>query len=181
MRLVLVRRQWIVPVMFILALITAAVAGWQATDGSRRPAPAPPPAAPAAGIVQDRAAAAGDAFYVDCRLDRERSRGRQVEYLREIINDTKAAAEERKEAQNELLRITREIERETSTENILRARGFPDVAVLFQGRTVTVVLPQSLNADERTSVITLVARGTGVAPEDVMVIDRAGEGTGTPR
>lgn len=177
MRLVLLRRQWIVPMMFICVLVAAAVAGWQATDEPRKAAPAPPVSAPAAGIVEDRTAS-GDGFYVDCRLDRERSRGRQVEYLRAIINDPKAAAEERKEAQNELLRITREIERETSTENILRARGFPDAAVLFQGRVVTVVLPQRLNADERTSVVTLVARGTGVAPEDVMIIDRSGDATG---
>lgn len=179
MRLMLLRRQWIVPMMFVFALVTAAVAGWRATDEPQPSVPAPPPAAPAAGIVEDRATTDGDAFYVDCRLDREQSRGRQVEYLRAIINDPKAAAEERKEAQSELLRITREIERETSTENVLRARGFYDAAVLFQGRAVTVILPQRLNAEERTSVITLVARGTGVAPDEVMIIDRAGEATGT--
>lgn len=178
MRLILMPRRWVVPLLLIVALAAAAPAVWRAVGGPREAVAPTPPQDLVSEFVEDRAVApGGESFYVDCRVDRERSRGRQVEYLRTIIDDPNAANEERRRAQSELLRITREIERETSTENILRARGFVGAAVIFQGRAVTVVVPRVLNLEERNSVTNLVARGTGVSCEEIMIIDLADETT----
>ncbi|MDA8097445.1 MAG: SpoIIIAH-like family protein [Clostridia bacterium] len=115
----------------------------------------------------------GDDYYVEYRLERERSRGRQVELLHSIINDLNASPEARQGAQQRLLEITLKMDREVSVENILRAKGLNDVVVFFQDDdTVTVVVPALTTPEQGTTVINLVARATSIVPEKIMVIAR---------
>jgi stage III sporulation protein AH len=114
-------------------------------------------------------------FFVEYRLEREMSRGRQVELLQSVAQDANADETRRAAAQERLLQITRDLERELGLENILRAKGFRDVVVFFQGDVVTVIVSQPLSEEQTTSIINLVARGAGVLFEDVMVIGYAAE------
>ncbi len=116
-----------------------------------------------------------DDYYVEYRLERERSRGRQVELLRSIIEDPKAGPEARQNAQDRLLQISLELDREVSVENILRAKGLPDAVVFFQNEMVTVVVPHPVTPEQGTTVVNLVARATGIVPENIMVIARGDE------
>lgn len=118
-----------------------------------------------------------DDYYVEYRLERERSRGKQVELLYSIVNDLNASPEARQSAQQRLLDITLKIDREVSVENILRAKGLNDVVVFFQDDdAVTVVVPELSTAEQGTTVINLVARATSILPEKIMVIAR-GDGS----
>ncbi|MDP3044889.1 MAG: SpoIIIAH-like family protein [Bacillota bacterium] len=118
-----------------------------------------------------------DDYYVEYRLERERSRGKQVELLYSIINDLNASPEARQSAQQRLLDITLKIDREVSVENILRAKGLNDVVVFFQDDdAVTVVVPELSTAEQGATVINLVARATSILPEKIMVIAR-GDGS----
>lgn len=109
-------------------------------------------------------------FFVEYRLEREMSRGRQIELLKAVAQDPGADETQRAAAQERLLQITRDLERETSLENILRAKGFRDAVVFFQENRATVVVPDLTSEEQATSIINLAVRGAGITPEDVMVI-----------
>jgi len=114
-------------------------------------------------------------FFVEYRLEREMSRGRQVELLKTVAQDPGADETQRAAAQERLLQITRDLERETSLENILRAKGFRDAVVFFQEKRATVVVPDLTSEEQAHGIINLAARGAGIMPEDVMVIGHPGE------
>lgn len=113
-------------------------------------------------------------FFVDYRLERERTRGQRVEWLREVINNANSAGETRQKAQEHLLAISRSMEKEVELENMIKAKGFKDAAVLVDERSVTVIVEsERLAAGDSASIKELVSRGTGVDPQNVVIITRS--------
>ena len=110
-------------------------------------------------------------FFVNCRLDRERARGQRVEWLREVINSTGSGGETRQKAQEHLLVISQSVQKEVELENLIRARGFKDAAVLVDERSVTVVVAaDSFAAEERARIADMVTRSTGVDSRKILII-----------
>ncbi|SHJ10049.1 SpoIIIAH-like family protein [Desulfofundulus thermosubterraneus] len=175
---------------FLLGLLglTLLVLGWQGAPGQMKrqddgaPVSAnnmPAAQGTAAGTVPESprqvqdVSRDGAAFFVEYRLDRERTRGQQLELLREIINNPQAAAETRRTAQERLLAISQSMAREVEVENLLRAKGFKDAAVSLDDRGATVVVQAArISPEEATRIAELVSRGTGVAEQDVVIIPR---------
>jgi|Deesub1362A_J573_1020465.scaffolds.fasta_scaffold00425_31 stage III sporulation protein AH len=114
-------------------------------------------------------------FFVEYRLEREMTRGRQVELLQAVAQDPNADEAKRAAAQERLLQITRDLGREMGLESILRAKGFRDAVVFFQNDLVIVIVPEPFSEAETAEIINLVARGAGVKFENVMVIGHAAE------
>ncbi|MBE0466255.1 MAG: SpoIIIAH-like family protein [Candidatus Desulforudis sp.] len=137
----------------------------------------PEPGEPAIQALQahEPLVSAREDFFVEYRLERDMSRGRQVELLQSVARDAGTGEAQRAAAQERLVQITRDLEREMGLENILRAKGFRDAVVFFQEDLVTVIVPQPLSEEQATGVINLVARGAGASPENVMVIGHAPE------
>ncbi|MBO8128481.1 MAG: SpoIIIAH-like family protein [Peptococcaceae bacterium] len=109
-------------------------------------------------------------FFVEYRMERERARDRQVEYLQEIIEDPQAGDDARARAQNRLLEISEIIEKEVKLENILRAKGFKDAIVFLENNAITVVVPETLSMEQETSIINLVAHVSDLLPENIIII-----------
>ncbi|OPZ72587.1 MAG: Stage III sporulation protein AH [Firmicutes bacterium ADurb.Bin456] len=115
-------------------------------------------------------------FFVDYRLERSRMRGQRVEWLREVINNINSSDDTRQKAQDHLMAISRSMEKETELENLIRAKGFKDAAVLVDDRSVTAIIESNrLTAEELSSIAGLVSRSTGVEPQNVVVIPRGVE------
>lgn len=176
----------------VLALVLALVlAVWSGAGPGLPPAAQDPAGVPAGTVAGDQppaeeeaapgavavaGAAVGDSpaqeYYVECRLERERARGKQVELLRAIVADPQSGSEARQNAQARLLEISLELEREVNVENILRAKGLSDAAVFFQNEMVTVVAPHPMAPEQSATVVNLVARATGMLPENILIITR---------
>ncbi|MFZ5898568.1 MAG: SpoIIIAH-like family protein [Bacillota bacterium] len=167
MHLLLVRKGLLSVIIAGLAIVFC-LAFWR-LGAAESDAPAVPVTVPVTVDDRDTLPAEKD-FFVEYRMERERSRSRQVELLKDITSDPNAGQEAREKAQARLLEISRDMEREVSIENILRARGFGDAVVFFQGEMVTVVLPCRLTEEQTASVINIVSRGASAASENVMVI-----------
>lgn len=113
----------------------------------------------------------GGEFFVEYRMERDRVRGQQVEFYREIINNPNSSSDARQLAQNRLLVVSQNIEREMKLENLIRAKGYKDAAVFLQDKTVTaIVQARSLTEKEIAEIAAIVARGTGVDEQNVFVM-----------
>lgn len=124
--------------------------------------------------IKAKAVRDGSDFFVEYRLDRERTRGQRVEWLREVINNANSAVETRQKAQEHLMAISRSMEKEVELESLIRAKGFKDAAVLVDDRTVTVVIAATgLSNEEAQRITDLVARGTGVEAQNVVIIPKS--------
>ncbi len=118
----------------------------------------------------------GEDFFVEYRLERERTRGQQVEWLREVINNADSATETRQKAQEHLMAISHFMTKEVELENLIRAKGYKDAAVLVDERAVTVIVAaDGMSSAETTGIADLVSRGTGVEAQKVVIITRQEE------
>lgn len=112
-------------------------------------------------------------FFVEYRLERDRTRGQRIEWLREVINNADSAGETRQKAQELLLAISSKMEKEIELESLLRAKGFKDAAVIADERAVTVVVTaDKLSAGESAEINSLVYRKTGVDAQNIVIIPK---------
>ena len=113
-------------------------------------------------------------FFVEYRLQREKMRGQRVEILREIINNQASSADSRQKAQEQLLVISSNINKETEVENLIRAKGFKDCVVFVQNQAVTVIVQaEKISSEEATRIADIVSRSTGISLQNVVTIPKA--------
>ena len=113
-------------------------------------------------------------YFVENRLQREKMRGQRVELLREIINNPSSAADTRQKAQDQLLVISSNINKETEAENLIRAKGFKDCAVFLQNQSVTVIVQaEKISPEEAAKISDIVARSTGISLQNIVIIPKA--------
>jgi stage III sporulation protein AH len=112
-------------------------------------------------------------FFVEYRLERERSRGQQVEIAREIINNTNSDPEIRKKAQEQMYIISNNLQKELEVESLIKAKGYQDSVVFLEGKTVTVVIQaKDLNQEDAIKITDLVSRSTQVQPQNIVIIPK---------
>ncbi len=118
--------------------------------------------------------ASGEAdLFVEFRLEREQARSRQLDLLREILDNTNVDGAARSEAMTLWLEITKNIAAEIDLENLIRAKGFTDaVAVLGDGRATIMVKAASLTREEVVRVADLAVRVAGLSYDDITVMAR---------
>lgn len=112
-------------------------------------------------------------FFVEYRLERDRTRSQRIDMLRETVNNPNSPSEIRKEANQELMSVFRIIEKEMELENLIRAEGYKDAVVYLQEAektaTVTVHTP-SLAPENREKLVSLINRVTGLQRENIQFI-----------
>ncbi len=104
------------------------------------------------------------------KLQKEQTRARNKETLLDIINNGSISEEQKADAINGMIALTDMAEKETAAEILLEAKGFSDVVVSISGSTVDVVVnASSLTDAQRAQIEDIVARKTGIAPENIVI------------
>ena len=112
-------------------------------------------------------------FFVEYRMERERVRGRQVELLEGIINNPDSTDDMRREAQQRLMQVTENMERELHLENLIKAKGYSEAALFIQPGSATVILKKaSISEQDATRIADLVSRVTGYDLNDIVIIPK---------
>lgn len=111
-------------------------------------------------------------FFVEYRLERDRTRSQRIDMLRETVNNPNLSNEIRKEANRELMSVFRTMEKEMELENLIKAEGFKDTVVYLQEeKTATVTLQTpSLTPADREKLVTLFTRHTGIQEDNIAFI-----------
>jgi len=108
-------------------------------------------------------------FFTEYRLERDRLRSERMELLRDIIKNSKND-EVRERAQNSVLKLIMDKEKEAEMENLIKARGFADALVFIQDEAVSaVVKASSLTREDVMQVADVISRVCGVQPEAITV------------
>lgn len=118
----------------------------------------------------DAEASAKIDFFTEYRLERDRLRSERSELLRERIKSADTE-ESRQAAQETILKLMQEREREAEMESLIKAKGFADALVFAQeNASVSAVVKASvLTGDEVVQVADIISRVGGVRPEDITI------------
>ena len=112
-------------------------------------------------------------FFVEYRLERDRTRSQQIDLLREIVDNQHSPEETRKEAQRRMLAISQAIETEMKLENLIRAEDFKDAVVFIQEKSVTIIVQTpALTALDKKSLAETAVRVTGLNVENIIIIPK---------
>ncbi len=104
------------------------------------------------------------------KLNREQTRSKAKEMLLEIINNESLSEDAKKDAINEMLSMTERMEKETSAETQLTAKGFPDSIVSISDDSVDVTLSiPELTDTQRTQIEDIIMRKTGCELSQIVI------------
>lgn len=109
-------------------------------------------------------------YFVQEKLSREQARAKQKDVLTEMINNNNIQKEQKAEYANAMLDIQKRIEKETATESMIKAKGFSEVYVRIDDKTVDVVVSkEALSEAEMAQIEDIVVRKTGAPLENIRI------------
>lgn len=104
------------------------------------------------------------------KLNREQTRSKAKEMLLEIINSESLSEDAKIDAVNKMISMTEQMEKETSAETQLAAKGFHDAVVSISEDSVDVTLSvESLTDTQRTQIEDIIMRKTGCELQEIVI------------
>ncbi|KUG05020.1 stage iii sporulation protein ah [hydrocarbon metagenome] len=114
-----------------------------------------------------------DNYFAEYRMERERIRSKQVETLKDIINQESSTQEAKDAAALRLVKISEDIEKEMKTESLIKSRGYEDCVVIIQAETTTVViLAAALRVDQEEEIKKMVSRSVQCSDDSICIVAR---------
>ncbi|MBR4434635.1 MAG: SpoIIIAH-like family protein [Clostridia bacterium] len=109
-------------------------------------------------------------YFSSFRNERNVVRAQEIEYLRMIIDEETSDAETIKGAQDRLMELVSNMEKEFAIESQIRSKGFLDAAVTFRNDAITVVIDgASLSDEEVARILDIVKSETGASASAVRI------------
>ncbi len=109
-------------------------------------------------------------YFAEQKMDREQTRAAQIEELTDYISNSAIDDDTRSKAAQTLIDLQDRIEKENSTESLLKARGFSEVYVRIDDNSVDVIVNASELSDEAIAQIEdIVSRTTGYKVSQIKI------------
>ena len=109
---------------------------------------------------------------LDLKIERDRERSQEVEKIQEFLDKVGLSDEVRKQAEQELWRLTQATAKEHELENLLRAKGFSDTFVSISQRLVSIIIDKKLGVDDVRDIGQLAAEVTAVNPNQIQIVEK---------
>ncbi|NLJ72722.1 MAG: SpoIIIAH-like family protein [Syntrophomonadaceae bacterium] len=110
-------------------------------------------------------------FFADYRMERERLRGRQLELLKNIINNEATEEKARTAAAIKIVDITTDMEKEIQAENIIKSKGYIDCVIIMQAETSTIIVQSdNLTMMEEEELYDIVGKITAISNDKISII-----------
>ncbi len=111
-------------------------------------------------------------YFEQARLDRETSRSQSLEILNSTAANESFDEETRKEAQERILKISQNVEKETAIENIAKAKGYPNICVYVEEGSVTITVQKDgFTKDDATRLSQIASEQLGVSTSQVKIVE----------
>ena len=104
------------------------------------------------------------------KVTREQVRAKNKETLLEIIDNDSLSDEQKQDAVDQMVLMTEIAEQEAAAETMLSSKGFSETVVSISDDMADVVVNASeLDDAKRAQIEDIVARKTGIAPENIVI------------
>lgn len=114
----------------------------------------------------------GEAKYVSSEVTLEKERSEAVALLQTVSQDESADPDKKAEAQGEMIRIAKDMEKETIAERILTEKGFQNVHVFLSSPDATVsVQSEGLSQQEIAQIRDTMKNEAEIEPKNLKIIE----------
>ncbi len=111
-------------------------------------------------------------YFTEIRSTRNSSRNKQIAQLDEVIEKSAENSEERKEALAMKIKLAGIAEQENLLENLIRAKGYEEVAVnigISSDNVSVIVRDADFTQDDAVLIYTICASEVNASPENVYI------------
>ncbi len=109
-------------------------------------------------------------YFASARLTREQTRAKSNELLLEIVNNENLSNEQKADAVDGIEKLADIAEKESATELLLEAKGFPDVVVSIVDESVDVIVSANeLSEQQMAQIEDIVKRKTEISAENIVI------------
>ncbi|MBR3933872.1 MAG: SpoIIIAH-like family protein [Clostridia bacterium] len=108
------------------------------------------------------AVTATENYFLKSKNDKELIRSKATELLRSVIDDESSSSDARLKAENSIISIANDMDKETKIESLLSAKGFNDnVVFISEGLTTVTLRADKLSQEEVAKINDIVSEITG--------------------
>ena len=112
-------------------------------------------------------------YFSATALNRQSSRDEAIDVLKLVTENAEASEEAKAEAAAKISKIAVDIQNEANIETLVKAKGFEDcVAIISDDAVSVIVKAESLQANEAAQILAIVYETTGVAPQNISIINK---------
>ncbi len=124
-------------------------------------------------VVSEENAPEVDEEFTQMRIERQKSRDESIGVLKGITETEDLSSEEKKSAADTLAMIAKNIESETTIENLVKAKGFTECMAYIgdDNVTVTVRTEASLTAAEAGQIRDIAVGETGLSSSKIKIVE----------
>lgn len=105
------------------------------------------------------------------RDERTKSRNQQIEYIESVLSGTDADADTKKEAEQMKLVLAENMEKELTSEGLIKTKLAVEAVVSCGNNMVNVVVGKNeLTEDEVTQIVDIIEKQTEVSPQNIKIM-----------
>jgi stage III sporulation protein AH len=109
---------------------------------------------------------------LDLKIERDRDRSQEKERVQELLDKVGLTDETRKQAEQELWRLTQATAKEQELETLLKAKGFQESMVSISPKIVTVIVTGKMDAERAGTIGRMTADVTGYGVDQIEIVEK---------
>lgn len=111
-------------------------------------------------------------YFINAKSEKENSRSRAIEILKETAANESFDEEIRKKAQQQILDTAANVENETAIENMAKAKGFAQISVYIDDQTANIAVKKSgLNENDVAKIQEIVVSQVNIPAKNIKIIE----------
>lgn len=111
-------------------------------------------------------------YFTEAKMSKDNSRSKALEILNQTAVNESFDSDVRRQAQNKIVSIAENTEKEAIIENIARAKGYKDISVYIDGESVEIIVKKNdfSNADVKT-IKEIVTAELNTSAKNIKIIE----------
>ncbi len=116
-------------------------------------------------------AAVGE-YFTEAKLSKDNSRSKALEILNQTATNESFDNEIRKQAQNKIVSIAENTEKETIIENVAKAKGYKDISVYIDGESVEIIVKKKdFSGEDVKTIKEIVTSELDTSAKNIKIIE----------
>ncbi len=115
-----------------------------------------------------------DDYFAQAKMEKENARSKALEILKETAENESFDADTRKNAQDRILSLASNSEKETIIENISGAKGYENISVYIDGESVDIIVEKADFSQNDVNIIKdIVTEQLNIGPNNIKIVQKS--------
>ena len=127
---------------------------------------------PQSEVAETSASPVLDGYFSEAKLSKDNSRSRALEILNETAVNESFDGDVRRQAQDKIVSIAENTEKETIIENLAKAKGYKNISVYIDGESVEIIVKKdNFSSDDAKTIKEIVTSELDTSAKNIKIIE----------